>query len=665
MGGGAPSPRSGGVPGGAGRDDLHPPQLVDGEIFEPELGPQSGTAYRGPSDSLRATDDKSRFKQRKAALAAYLAAAATPQGKRLGAAYQLQPHISQPLEPGHPPVSGHTGPTARYWQHVAAHWDTSGFDNGTFAFPPSSADVVHGVVWGPADQLRIARVYQCPMGDCVLHFVKATTRGGAGGGGSKGSGGRRVADRPTDAIFTRQNGSFPAFFYGATMASDLLPEPKHPRDVWGLYTDESPLNWPSLTSPDFMHWFDLLFVGSEAADATTGIGDLPYLHWLWERRPQPLRVKGRADAAPTLYLQSHQNVPSKRDDYVRALMKHTKIDACGSSLRNKEPPKWLPRLAPGQGVDVWASAVLDFMGSYKFTLAFENANCEGYISEKLWRALVAGSVPIYMGDPSAKKWMWADKIAIFVTDFESPKSLAEYINYLDRNDTAYLEYMEWKFKPLPGDSKLAQAFPHATRLGNTTIWPRMACSVCDTWRREAGQPTPSPSPPPPPGTARGSGGGPDGFDVFTTMPVLPRPPEFYQAVAYKCDAAFRRQYPFAMDMPKPRLGALPPALVAHRAAAAANASASGGSSGSAAAALEEAALKNGVARRAAAAAAADGTGAGGILSHDVDGSSRPPPPHTTAHQPAAGDHHQQHDVHRRKSVFHDDDDEEDAGRHPV
>jgi hypothetical protein len=41
-----------------------------------------------------------------------------------------------------------------------------------------------------------------------------------------------------------------------------------------------------------------------------------------------------------------------------------------------------------------------FVARYKFTLSFENAVCDDYITEKLWRPLMVGSVPIYMGSPS-------------------------------------------------------------------------------------------------------------------------------------------------------------------------------------------------------------------------------------------------------------------------
>lgn len=42
---------------------------------------------------------------------------------------------------------------------------------------------------------------------------------------------------------------------------------------------------------------------------------------------------------------------------------------------------------------------LKFLSKYKFTIAVENAKCDDYITEKLWRALIVGSVPVYFGSP--------------------------------------------------------------------------------------------------------------------------------------------------------------------------------------------------------------------------------------------------------------------------
>lgn len=39
---------------------------------------------------------------------------------------------------------------------------------------------------------------------------------------------------------------------------------------------------------------------------------------------------------------------------------------------------------------------------YKFALAMENAICDDYVTEKLWRPLRLGSVPIVFGSPKVK-----------------------------------------------------------------------------------------------------------------------------------------------------------------------------------------------------------------------------------------------------------------------
>lgn len=41
-----------------------------------------------------------------------------------------------------------------------------------------------------------------------------------------------------------------------------------------------------------------------------------------------------------------------------------------------------------------------FIARYKFVIAYENAICNDYITEKLWRPLSLGIVPIYFGAPN-------------------------------------------------------------------------------------------------------------------------------------------------------------------------------------------------------------------------------------------------------------------------
>lgn len=51
---------------------------------------------------------------------------------------------------------------------------------------------------------------------------------------------------------------------------------------------------------------------------------------------------------------------------------------------------------------LYAPQLLKFMARYKFVIAYENGVCEDYITEKFWRPLIAGSIPLYFGSPSIK-----------------------------------------------------------------------------------------------------------------------------------------------------------------------------------------------------------------------------------------------------------------------
>lgn len=48
--------------------------------------------------------------------------------------------------------------------------------------------------------------------------------------------------------------------------------------------------------------------------------------------------------------------------------------------------------------------ILDFYKQYKFVIAMENSEGEFYITEKIYNALKAGSIPIYWGSPNVDKY---------------------------------------------------------------------------------------------------------------------------------------------------------------------------------------------------------------------------------------------------------------------
>lgn len=73
---------------------------------------------------------------------------------------------------------------------------------------------------------------------------------------------------------------------------------------------------------------------------------------------------------------------------------------------------------------------------YKFVIAFENEQIEGYISEKLTNPMLSGSIPIYLGASDVNKH-FNPKSFINVDDFETYDDCINYILEIDRNDTLY------------------------------------------------------------------------------------------------------------------------------------------------------------------------------------------------------------------------------------
>ena len=65
------------------------------------------------------------------------------------------------------------------------------------------------------------------------------------------------------------------------------------------------------------------------------------------------------------------------------------------------------------------------------------------MTEKFFKVLEYDIIPVVLGSGNYSK-MAPTKSYIDATQFESPKRLAEYLVYLDKNTTAYAEYFEWK-----------------------------------------------------------------------------------------------------------------------------------------------------------------------------------------------------------------------------
>ena len=173
----------------------------------------------------------------------------------------------------------------------------------------------------------------------------------------------------------------------------------------------------------------------------------------------------------------------RRNEFFHKLSRYKRVDSGGRCLNNM-----------GSRV----SNKREFQSQYKFSIAFENSSYPGYITEKILDAFLAGTVPIYWGNPLAQR-DFNPRSFLNAHDYDSDEALIERVIELDQNDDLYLEYLSqpcyhdnrWpsRFRPegvLSFFERIvaSSARPVATRRGYLANAARYAARVeNDRWSR--------------------------------------------------------------------------------------------------------------------------------------------------------------------------------------
>lgn len=137
--------------------------------------------------------------------------------------------------------------------------------------------------------------------------------------------------------------------------------------------------------------------------------------------------------------------PNQRENYAKELSKYMPVDIYGRCGTKSDPCHGLSSAKTSECLN-------SLFNSYKFYFAFENCNCDSYITEKFFKFYTEDSifkvdiVPVVMG---ASLHDYESKAPqqpsfIYAQSYPDHKSLADYLLYLDNNRTAYLEYFSWK-----------------------------------------------------------------------------------------------------------------------------------------------------------------------------------------------------------------------------
>ncbi|CAH8569494.1 hypothetical protein MS3_00000523 [Schistosoma haematobium] len=166
----------------------------------------------------------------------------------------------------------------------------------------------------------------------------------------------------------------------------------------------------------------------------------PYMkhHGPETRYPLPSRNFATGKSKKVAWFVSNCNPKSPRMQYAKELSRHITLDIYGQ-CGTLSCPKYIP-------TDTSSVSCLKMISeNYKFYLSFENSLCSEYITEKLYKnALKNDILPIVMGASIEEYERVAPPYSfIHVDQFESPGKLADYLKYLDKNDTAYNEYFAW------------------------------------------------------------------------------------------------------------------------------------------------------------------------------------------------------------------------------
>jgi hypothetical protein len=176
--------------------------------------------------------------------------------------------------------------------------------------------------------------------------------------------------------------------------------------------------------------------------------------------------KGRKHLLLWFVSNCNETSSTGRRDFAHRLMKYMPPDSvhiyghCGT-----------PSPCPGRNES--DACYTKLFSKYKFYAAFENTGCEGYVTEKFWRPLIHGMVPLVFGglarkDYSTRTGVPADAY-LSVDDFSSMQELADRLKNM--GDEEYNQFFAWR-------SKLQV-------ISRTEVATSSLCDLCQAYRKPA------------------------------------------------------------------------------------------------------------------------------------------------------------------------------------
>lgn len=165
--------------------------------------------------------------------------------------------------------------------------------------------------------------------------------------------------------------------------------------------------------------------------------------------PLPYTEKRKREQLATAFV-SNCASHNDREKWLEDMDRLIKVASYGQCKRNAEVDE---DIAKEFASNRWRLKI-EASRRFLFQLVFENSDETDYVTEKLYQALEAGTVPIYMG---AKGQIWRHlpnrSSIIYVADFKGPEELAAHVLKVAANETLYNSYLEWRNYPFSKEWK--------------------------------------------------------------------------------------------------------------------------------------------------------------------------------------------------------------------
>ncbi|KAK4874449.1 hypothetical protein RN001_013809 [Aquatica leii] len=225
------------------------------------------------------------------------------------------------------------------------------------------------------------------------------------------------------------------FYLHRTQTIKQIPNRTAKRSqIWAFLTDESPYNTFSYKTDNHIQSYNNIFNWSMNYRMTSDI-PVPYGRAIaLNKNAAKINIVewNNSKRQDVLVAIAVSHCTEKRLEYVKELNNYIRVDMYGSCGTLKCSGHYYTDCTN--------------TSAYKFYLAFENSNCEEYITEKVWwYGYHKNSIPIIMGSTKLNmQQILPPKSYIAVNDFASPKDLAKYLLHLNNSLSELESFFEWK-----------------------------------------------------------------------------------------------------------------------------------------------------------------------------------------------------------------------------